>query len=414
VPAADWADKFAAELASAGPEHHDGLPPYTLRESLARLIQPLANQPVSASDFDMERVPGHLQMNFRAVDERGRVAGSDRDLTALQTALSDRSRASVARSITEPSRSGRGRGPAATERVAAASARGPIEQNDLTTWSFGDLPEVLDTKVAGGIVRGYPAVVDQGKSVSVRLEATADAATEATRAGVLRLVLLGVPSPASYVQGHLTSAEKLALAASPYSSAAALIEDARAAVVRAIIEREVPSGVIRTESEFTRVRDIVSATLVDELFACVSLVARILTKSRDVERGIKSQNSLALLGPLNDVRTQLAGLLHPGFISAAGVTRLAHFPRYLDGMRERLSSLADAPGKDRTRMSEYERMAQVFADAGGEIPLPAGAPAHLVETRWLLEEYRVSVFAQRLGTAQPISPQRITKALAGR
>lgn len=412
VPAADWADRFAAELAAAGPEHHGGVPAQTLRESLAKLIQPLANQLVTAADFEMERVPGHLQMNFRAVDERGRVVGSDRDLSALQTALSDRARASVARSIAGPAKPGRGS--ASTDRVAAASVRGPLEQSDLTSWTFGDLPEVLDTKVAGGVVRGYPAIIDQGKTVAVRLETSADAANSATRDGVLRLMLLGVPSPATYVQGHLTSPEKLALAASPYSSAAALIEDARAAVVRAIIEQEVPSGVIRTEAEFTRVREVVSAALVDELFACVSLVAKILTKAREVERGIKSQNSLALLGPLNDVRTQLSGLIHPGFISASGVARLAHFPRYLEGILDRLRGLADAPGKDRARMNDYERMAQIFADAGGVIPLPSDVPAHLVETRWLLEEYRVSVFAQRLGTAQPVSPQRIQKVLAGR
>ena len=183
---------------------------------------------------------------------------------------------------------------------------------------------------------------------------------------------------------------------------------------RKLIDREAPGGIVRTPVEFERVRDAVSASLVDELFACVSLVARILTKARDVERGIRSQNSLALLGPLNDIRTQLSGLLHPGFVSAAGVDRLAHFPRYLDGMLDRLKTLANEPGKDRTRMSEFERMAKVFEDAGGTIPLESGAPAALVETRWLLEEYRVSVFAQRLGTAQPVSPQRIMKVLASR
>src|SRR5690606_28899777 len=122
----------------------------------------------------------------------------------------------------------------------------------------------------------YPAIVDRGKTVSVRVEATADAAERATRDGVLRLVLLNVPSPASYVQEHLTSQEKLALAASPYSSAAALIEDARAAVVRAALRQHGADGVIRTEAEFIRARDAVNATLVDELFATVSLVARIL------------------------------------------------------------------------------------------------------------------------------------------
>src|SRR5690606_6936806 len=90
VPAADWADRFGAELAEQGPERHAGLPERSLKEQLARLIQPLANQPVTAADFDDERVPGHLRMNFRAVDERGRVAGSHRDLGELQRLLSDR------------------------------------------------------------------------------------------------------------------------------------------------------------------------------------------------------------------------------------------------------------------------------------------------------------------------------------
>ncbi|UJP11629.1 DUF3418 domain-containing protein [Microbacterium sp. KUDC0406] len=284
----------------------------------------------------------------------------------------------------------------------------------MTSWDFGDLPEVLDTKVAGGIVRGYPALVDTGKAVSLRVEATADAAAAATRDGVLRLVLLNVPSPSSYVQEHLTAPEKLALAASPYQNVQALIEDCRAAVARALIERAAPGGIVRSEAEFTRVRDAVNAALVDELFACVSLVARVLTRTRDVERGIKKQNSLALLAPLNDIRSQLNGLVHPGFVTETGLTQLAHLPRYLDGMLERLKTLADAPGKDRTRMTEYERMASLFADAGGAVPLPADAPAQLVEVRWLLEEYRVSLFAQRLGTAQPVSPQRITKAIAAR
>ncbi|MDR6865732.1 ATP-dependent helicase HrpA [Microbacterium resistens] len=419
VPAADWADRFGEALAADGPEHHDGRPSRSLAEALAKLVQPLANQPVSVADFDEDRVPGHLRMNFRAVDERGRVVGSGRDLRTLQTTLSDRSRASVARSVRAASPSGgastaprQGSAVSAAVSGPAAAIRVPLEREGITAWDLGDLPEVLDTRVAGGVVRGYPALIDAGRSVSLRVEATAETAAAETRAGVLRLVLLNVPSPASYVQEHLTSQEKLALAASPYPSVAALVEDCRAAVARAIIERTRPGGIIRSEADFALVRDAVSRTIVDELFACVSLVARILTASRGVERAIKAQNSLTLLGPLNDVRGQLSGLLPSGFVSASGVERLAHFPRYLGGMLDRLTSLADAPGKDRTRMTEYERAAQAFADAGGTIPLPADAPAALVEVRWLLEEYRVSVFAQRLGTAQPVSPQRIAKALA--
>ena len=418
VPAADWAEKFGDALAGEGPETHGGLPPRTLKEALAKLIQPLANQLVTPNEFDDERVPAHLRMNFRAVDERGRIAGSSRDLAELQAQLSDRARSSVARSIARSAAPGSlslskgaspSKGPVPSKGAAAVASAASIERSGLTSWTFGDLPEVLDTRVAGGVVRGYPAIVDDGKSVSVRVEATADAAAAASRDGVLRLVLLTVPSPMSYVQEHLTAPEKLALAASPYQNAAALLEDCRRAVVRRALDQR---GPIRTQAVFEQARDAISVTLVDDLFACVSLVARILTASREVERGIKSQNSLALLGPLNDIRTQLAGLLHPGFISAAGVDQLVHFPRYLGGMIDRLKTLANEPGKDRTRMSEFERMAKAYEDAGGTIPLTPNASAAIVETRWLLEEYRVSVFAQRLGTAQPVSPQRIMKALA--
>src|SRR5690606_18903615 len=109
---------------------------------------------------------------------------------------------------------------------------------------------------------------------------------------------------------------------------------------------------------------------------------------------------------------QLAALVFSGFISASGMAQLAHYPRYLEGILERLGSLADAAGKDRARLVEYERMADAYAAAGGTIPPGPDAPAALIEVRWMLEEYRVSLFAQKLGTAVPVSPQRILKALA--
>jgi ATP-dependent helicase HrpA len=290
------------------------------------------------------------------------------------------------------------------------------ERSVLTTWDFADLPEVVDTRVAGGVVRGYPAIVDEGSSVALRIEATPEAAQRATAAGIRRLVLLSTPSPAAYVLEHLTSAEKLALATSPYQSAKALIEDARVAVADAVIARSapagiLPAGIVRTAGEFGKIRDAFAAAVVDDLFAAVSLVAKILAEARDVDRAVKQQTSMALLGPLGDLRAQLAGLLFPGFISRTGLARLAHHPRYLEGMLVRLQGLADNAGRDRAWMTEFERAAAVYADAGGEIPLPAEAPATLVHARWLLEEYRISLFAQRLGTAEPVSLQRITRAL---
>ena len=427
VPAADWAATFATDLAGQGPEAHDGLPPLPLRQALAARIQRVANQPVTAEDFELDRVPAHLQVSFRAVDERGRTVGSDRDLRSLQERLSDRVRASVSKSLTARAASTRP-GPAASMAAAGPGAAGPgaangaagvqaspgfAERAGLTEWSFGDLPDVVDTRVAGGVVRGYPAIVDEGPTVALRIEATPEAAARETRQGVRRLVLLSVASPAAYVLEHLTSAEKLALAASPYPSAKALIEDCRVAVADAVIARTAHDGTVRTRARFEEVRDALSAVVVDELFQTVSLAARILTAAREVERTMRDANSLTLLGALGDVKDQLAGLVFPGFAARTGTDRLAHVPRYLRGARDRVRALSDNPGRDRQRMTEFERAAALFADAGGTIPPAEDAPPSLVHARWLLEEYRVSLFAQTLGTAEPVSLQRIQKALRG-
>ena len=122
---------------------------------------------------------------------------------------------------------------------------------------------------------------------------------------------VAVASPSAYVLEHLTSAEKLALAASPYPSAKALIEDARVAVADAVIARTAADAVVRTRAGFEAVRDALSAAVVDELFQTVSLTARILTAARDVERAMRDANSLTLLGALNDIKGQLAGLMRP-------------------------------------------------------------------------------------------------------
>ncbi|WEG09989.1 ATP-dependent RNA helicase HrpA [Microbacterium horticulturae] len=428
VPAADWASRFAEELADQGPESHDGMPRSTLREALADRIRRVASQPVTAADFDMERVPGHLLVSFRAVDARGRAIGSDRDLGALQSRLAERSRNAVSRSLsTDTTRSPREE---RSDESKRPSARGSDrfdslrslndrqsafpERAGMTTWDIDEIPEVVDTKVAGGVVRGYPALVDDGTSVSARIEATPEQAAASLRAGVRRLVLLSTPSPADYVLDHLTSAEKLALAASPYPSARAAVEDCRVAVADAVIARTHPGGVVRTRAEFDTVREAFAGAVMDELFAAVSLLARILTAARDVERTVKRTNAFTLLSALGDIKTQLAGLVFSGFVSRTGLAQLAHLPRYLQGALIRLQALSDNPGRDRQRQTELERALALYEEAGGVIPPPSDAPGALIAVRWMLEEYRVSLFAQTLGTAQPVSLPRIVKALGAR
>ncbi|MFB2585914.1 ATP-dependent RNA helicase HrpA [Herbiconiux liukaitaii] len=421
VPATDWATRLLAEL---GPDAGDDF-----LASLAALMQKLVHVPVSAVDFDRSKLPEHLRVTFRVVDERGATVGAGKDLAALQASLADAARASIARASggtaakadrgkSEPRAQPTGAAPGVAARAAATAAAGGrrtggfAERAGLTSWDLGDLPRFVDTEQHGGVIRAYPALVDEKSTVALRLMATAAEQAETTPAGVRRLLLLAVPSPASYVREHLTQNEKLLLATSPYQNVNALFDDAMAACADEALFALHPDGLVWTAAGFEAVRDRLSKAVLPLLDRTVATVLRILTAARDVDRALKKTSSMALLPAVSDAREQLATLVRPGFISETGLARLEHLPRYLAGIVYRLEKLPDNPARDRAWMTEVQTATARYTDAGGRLPLAPHSPANLVRARWLLEELRVSLFAQPLGTAEPASLQRITKLLA--
>lgn len=424
VPAAEWAAKIAAEL-PAGPEGGEEREAFTA--ALSRIIRALTYAPVDPSDFDLERVPPHLRVTYRAVDERGRTLGASKDLAALQAKLADRTREAVAKAVTAtPDAGGRrrpGRGaasgaPADGRRGAGASAPAAVdpalaERSGITTWEWEELPAHLDTRQAGNVIRAYPALVDERTSVALRLVATADERDRASRRGIRRLLVLATPTPVAYVQEHLSNDEKLALATSAYTGTRALLDDCVAACVDAELRSRHPDGLVRTRAEFEAVRDAIAATIMDRMFETVALVARILRTAREVDRAISKASSITLMSALGDARAQLDALVPAGFVSATGLDRLRHLPRYLDAISARIAKLVENPGRDRQAMNQFTPAFEAFEAAGGRVPIDPEAPERLVRVRWMLEELRVSLFAQELRTAETVSPQRIAKALAG-
>ncbi|MCU1526820.1 MAG: ATP-dependent helicase HrpA, partial [Frondihabitans sp.] len=388
VPAADWAKKIVAELPEDAPQDPDG--PFTA--TLATVIKRLTYTPVTSADFDVTRVPAHLRMTFAVVDESSRVVGIDKDLAALQTSLATDTRKSVARATETP--------------------KVTIQRADLTKWDFDDLPTFVDTKHGDTTVRAYPALVDDGASVSIQLMATAADQALATPRGVRRLLMLALPSPIAYVQQHLTSAEKLILATSPYQNTASLFADCLVAVVDDVLFRVKPDGIVFTKKEFETVRDRVNAAVMDSMFQTVSLVARTLTAARDADKALKQATNLALLPALTDAREQRDRLIFPGFVSGTGLQQLQRVPVYLVGIQRRIAKLLENPARDRAWMVEVQQATARYVDAGGAFPPGASAPASLVRARWLLEEFRLSLFAQDLRPAESVSLQRIQKVLA--
>jgi ATP-dependent helicase HrpA len=156
----------------------------------------------------------------------------------------------------------------------------------------------------------------------------------------------------------------------------------------------------------------VSAALIDRVFALVGLTARILAAARDADKAISGASSLNLMTPLADARGQLEALIHPGFVRITGAAQLTRTPVYLAGIVHRVDRMADNLGRDRAWQAEVEQATALYRDAGGPLPLAPATPPRLVEARWMLEELRLSLFAQPLGARGPVSVQRIRKALA--
>lgn len=404
VPAADWATRLLAAV-PAGAD----LRQLPLTAFLAEEIRRQTFTPVDPSDFDVDRLPPHLRMGYAVVDERGNRLARGTDLPALQHKLKTRTRDSVA-------------------KVATAAARAPIERGGITVWDDtlgagsgaapGTLPRQLDMRRGETTIRAYPALVDEGGSVAIRLQTAVADQVAAHRAGVRRLVQLGVPSPLAYIQQHLTSAEKLSLGASPYRSTAALIDDALRAVIDAELSSADANADVRdalpwSRAAFESLRDRVNAGLPDRLFGIVATTAAVLAAAREVDVLITRSSSLQLMAPLADAREQLNALVHDGFIARTGLARLPRLVVYLRGIAYRVERLADNLGRDRAWMLEVQQAVELYTAAGGTLPLSADPEPRIREARWMLEELRLSLFAQPLGAQGPISVQRIRKQLAG-
>jgi ATP-dependent RNA helicase HrpA len=390
VPAPDHARAVLPAVA-AGHDRGERLLAVLERELGAR-----AGVPIPRDAWELDRLPAHLRMTFRVVDDRDRVLGEGKDLDELKRRLAPRIRTAV----------------------AASTAPG-IERAGLTGWPPGlpdGVPRTVTRAVASGpaagqAVRGFPALVDEGATVALRVLPTAAEQAAAMPLGVRRLLLLELPSPARAVLARLDTTAKLTLASAPHAGASALFDDCLACAVDALIADA--GGPPWAEPEYRQLRDAVRARLDDEVSEVLRRVVAVLAEATAVDRALRSTSSLTLLPALTDVRTQLAALVHPGFVTGAGRQRLPDLVRYLRAARHRLETVPEHPIRDADRMA---RVAAVQAAYDAEVAaLPPGRPVPpaLAEVRWMIEELRVSFFAQQIRTPYPVSEKRILKAVAG-
>ncbi|WP_186777829.1 ATP-dependent RNA helicase HrpA [Streptomyces salinarius] len=369
-----------------------------LTVTMARELKRMVGVPFDAEDFDWAKVPDHLKITFRIVDERRRKLAEDKDLEALKLRLRPKARKALSQ---------------AAAATAQRSGGESLERSGLTDWTIGTLTRVFETRRAGQPVKAYPALVDDGpkaNTVSVRLFDTEAEQAQAMWRGTRRLILRNIPvNPAKFASENLTNQQKLGLSANPHGSIQALFDDcAMAAADKLIADFGGPAW---DEESYRKLYDRVRAEIVDTTVRTVGQVQQVLAAWQACERRLKTVRSPALLANLQDVRTQLDALVKPGFVTEAGIKRLPDLMRYLVAADRRLQQMPTGAQRDTSRMEKVHEMRDEYAWLLEQMPQGRPVPQQVLEVRWMIEELRVSYFAHALGTAYPVSDKRIVKAI---
>jgi ATP-dependent helicase HrpA len=371
VPAPDVAREVVARL---------GAPSGDLRDAVARELRSLRGVTVPREAWDLAKLPPHLRITVRVTDG-DRVLAVGKDVAELQRELRPRLRAVLSR--------------------AAAG----ITRTGLTSWDFGSLPEVFRQ----GTVVAYPALADAGATVEVRLFETEAAARSAMWAGTRRLILLGAPSPVKSIAGSLSTPAKLALSHNPHGSVAAMFADCVDCAADYLMAEA--GGPARDREGFERLSAAVRSRLHETTADVVTHVESALRLAHAVQARLDEARAGAVQPAVADMRAQLSGLIYPGFVTATGYRRLPQLTRYLRGLERRLDKLPENPARDAANMAVAQRVEQAYRQAVAELPPARRDVPEVTELRWMLEELRISLFAQTLGTLAPVSETRILAAL---
>ncbi|MFD7453421.1 ATP-dependent RNA helicase HrpA [Kitasatospora sp. NPDC059827] len=379
VPAPD----FARAALRAVKDRQEPLLP-----SLEHALKRLTAVTVPPEAWDDERVPEHLKVTFRVVDGKRRLAES-KDLEELRLRLK----------------------PKLKETLSSAASGQGIEQSGLTAWPAGlpVLQRTFEQRSRGHSLRAYPALVDEGATVGVKLFDTPQAQAQAMWEGTRRLLMLTTTSPAKSIQGRLGNQAKLALSHSPHGSIAALFEDVVAAATDRLMT--LAGGPAWDEAAFGKLHDKVRTDLYDLSADTTLKTATALIAFHKASTRLKSVSSPVLLNAVNDVRLHLASLVHPGFVTATGWQRLPDLKRYLLAVDRRLEALPNHPQRDAQQLLKVQQVQQAYGELLAAVPAGQQPSAEVLAIRWMIEELRVSFFAQGLGTPSPVSEKRITKAM---
>ena len=354
-----------------------------LTEVVRHELQRMTGVHLPADAWEDVELPAHLRMNFRVVDTEGRTVSEGRDLPALQGELG------------------------AYAREQTGGARSRWERGGLRRWDFDTLSEHVEFTDAGITLRGYPAVVDEGESVALRLMDSPEQAQRTSLAGIRKLYMLHLPDQAKYLRRKLPGIDRLCLLYSALGSCEAFKEEFLEAAYERVF---IPQGTLpRTEEEFEAALQAGREELVPTATRLAETLLQVLEHYRDVRQRLKGAVPPAQLESRQDMREQLDAMIYTGFVRETPSAQLAELPRYLRALARRLEQLQQEPRRDQRGLQAIRPLWEQYQRRHREQASQGIADAQLERYRWLLEEYRVSLFAQELGTREKVSESRLQR-----
>ena len=377
VPAPNYAD---ALIASISPEQGP------LLDAIERQLKRMSGLTVPRECWDWNSIADHLKMTFRVIDDKRKKVAESKDLLALKEQL----RAQVQQTLSQV-------------------ADDDIEQEGLTLWSFGPLPQEYSQKRGGFEVKAYPALVDQKDSVAIQLFDSPVAQQTAMWAGQRRLVLLNVPSPIKYLQEKLPNKAKLGLYFTPFGKVAELIDDCIACGCDQLMQQH--GGLSWDNDTFQQQKEIIRGELNEAVVKIAAQVEQILTAAHGIRKLFKGKMTLELAFAHSDIQAQLERLIHKGFVTATGAARLPDLLRYLKGIERRMEKIPVDANRDRMYMLKVQHVEQAYQQLVGKLGKGQAIPEEVSNVRWMIEELRISYFAQVLGTPYPVSDKRVLQAI---
>lgn len=378
VPAPDFAQRALEVM----PEDVNTDIPFT--EALADALRSVGGRGINATDFNPQALPPHLQVTYAAIDRRGRIVDHDKDLAALKRRQAGKIKSSV-------SKAGR-----------------QSESESVKKWtsdSLGAVPETVTTTIDGNEVDAYPALEATKDGVKVTVHPTKAAADASMVTATLTLLLREISVNAQQMTKGLPLRHKVAVDRYPHGGANGLVEDARVAVIRDLMMSH--GGPVRTPEEFDALLAEIKPQVSGGVRRAVVNTAPALAAYADISVELDEWEGPAI----DDMRSQLVFYLPRHAITVHGVQHLQHLPRYIDAMRIRLEDMRLDPDRDADRQEVVDGVKRYLADHMKRLPAQRSKTRAYKDILWLIEELRVSLFAQRLGTPRPVSQRRIEKKI---